>query len=261
MAEDSKEYSNEQKTALFNIEDQDKFLIQSEVAVQRIFTEIARDRDIVTGYFNNGTQHILTAVLGVLPDHDRLVLDYSQDEKINQQVLEYGRLVCTTRHDRIRIKFSCEGIQLAKYQDRKALSCPIPEFLYRLQRREFFRVDMPVAHPIICRIPQAGGDPLELPVMDMSVGGLRLQIENQEFNPELKELLTGCGIKLPELGFIAIDLEVRNIMDRTLVDGRQARHIGCAFAGLGMEKNVTIQRFLHQVQVEQKAKAVSNNRS
>jgi c-di-GMP-binding flagellar brake protein YcgR len=261
MAEHDKEYSEEQKTELFSAEDQDKFLVQSEVAVHRIFTEIKRDRDIVTGYFNNGRQHILTAVLGVLPDHDRLVLDYSQDEKLNQQVLEYGRLVCTTRHDRIRIKFTCEGIQLAKYQDQKALSCPIPKSLYRLQRREFFRVDMPVSQPVICRIPQAGNDPLELPVIDMSVGGLRLQTEILGFKPELKEILTGCGIELPELGFIAIDLEVRNTMDRTLVDGRQVRHIGCAFAGLGMEKNVTIQRFLHKIQVEQKAMAVNDNRS
>lgn len=255
------EYSNEHKIELFTIEDQEQFLVQSEVAVHKIFTEMVRDRDIVTGYFNNGTQHILTAILGVLPDHDRLVLDYSQDEKLNQQLLEHGQLVCATRHDRIRIKFTCEGIQLAKYQNQKAFSCPIPESLHRFQRREFFRVDMPVIQPIICRIPREGADPLELPILDMSVGGLRLQTENLGFEPELKEILTGCGIELPEFGFIAMDLEIRNTINSTLVDGRQIRCIGCAFVGLNMEKNVTIQRFLHKIQVEQKAKAVSDNRS
>ena len=254
------EYSSKHKLELVTLENQDEYLVESEVAIQRIFKEMVRDRDIVTGYFNNGTQHILTAILGVLPDHDRLVLDYSQDEKVNQQILKYGRLVCATRHDRIRIKFSCENVQLAKYQDQKALSCPIPRSLYRFQRREFFRVDMPVAQPIICRVPQAG-DPLELPILDMSVGGLRLQTENLGFEPELKTLLTGCGIELPEFGFIAMDLEVRNTINSTLVDGRQVRRIGCAFAGLSMEKNVTIQRFLHKIQVEQKAKAVSGNRA
>mgnify|MGYP002713138180 CR=1 FL=1 len=125
----------------------------------------------------------------------------------------------------------------------------------RVQRREFFRVSVPVAAPILCRIPRPDGQALELPVVDLSCGGIGLIAPSAGVGLELRETLADCIIELPEFGTLSVNLQVRNMRGHRQSNGEQAQRIGCAFVGLTMDRNALIQRYIHKVQVEQKALA------
>lgn len=241
------------RTELFDYEEQEKYLLYSRTAIINVLHELTKRPDIITAYFNNGREYILTAVLSVIPDRDLVVLDYGADEKQNRRLLEHGRVVCVTKHDNISIKFSLEGVQRAKFQERQALAAPVPETLFRLQRREYYRVPTSTLNPLKCFVPQPDGSELLVNVADISCGGVGLVDPRNTFAPEVGTILGGCRIELPEYGNLHCDLQVRNTFMQRQNDGNQVRRIGCAFIALPVDKNALIQRYIHRVQVELKA--------
>ena len=58
------DYTNAQKTAIDSIEDHDRYLLRSEAEIRGQLLKLAKKPDIITAYFNNGSNFILTAVLG-----------------------------------------------------------------------------------------------------------------------------------------------------------------------------------------------------
>ena len=248
------DYESAERVPLDTIEEHERYLIHSRLEIQRVLNDLRKRPDIITAYFNQGKEYLLTAVLDVLPDRDLVVLDYGPDEKQNQRALDSERLVCVTKHQNIDIKFTCHGLKRARYQGDHVFAAPIPESLYRLQRREYFRVPMPSVDPVVCEIPRGEEEPLGLPLVDLSVGGMGLLDREYHLDVELRTTLPGCRIELPEFGLLECDLEVRNIVQRPGRDGNsQVRRIGCAFRGLAMDQHVLIQRYVHKAQVEQKA--------
>jgi len=245
------DYDNEQKTELFSVEDHEKYLIYSRTEISRVLNELSKRPDIITAYFNGGKEYLLTAVLAVLPDRELVVLDYGPDERTNRRVLDAERLICVTKHNNIDIRFNCTTPQRAKFQEKQAFAAPIPESLFRLQRREFFRVSTPITSPVVLQIPQEEGTLLELNVADLSCGGLGLLDPDGMLPAEPLTELKGCVLFLPD-ETLTLDLQIRNRIRHTLRDGRQVTRIGCAFVNLPLNQNAVIQRYIHRLQVEQK---------
>lgn len=248
------EHADEQKTTLFDDGDEDRFLLTSKFAINNVLLDLGKRPEIITAYFNHGKEYILTAVLGVMPDRDLLVLDYGAVESQNRRLLEYGRATCVTRHESISIKFSCEILQTARFQGRQAFAARLPETLYRKQQREFFRVALPRINPYRCHLDVPGYGSFSLNVCDISVGGLSLIEPDLKFDPEIGTLLPGCRAELGDNETFTVDLKVRNTLLITQNDGKQVRRIGCSFEGLLVDKSAQIQRLIHKIQLEQKAK-------
>lgn len=245
----SEEHHN-QRTALFEIQDQ--YLLHSKPEISRVLRDLAKKPDIITAYFDGGTRYFLTAILGVLPDRDLLVLDYSPDEELNELALRTQRLVCVTRHEHVSVRFTCAGLQRAKYQGRPVLAAPLPESVYRPQRREYFRVVTPTVSPLRVRVPKPGADPVELVVLDLSCGGAGMHDPAQAFAAQPGELIKGCGLELPGFGFITFDLEIRNNVPTRRSDGSPLMRIGGQFRGLSNDGTALLQRYLHKLQLETK---------
>lgn len=251
---DMAEQAADKKTELFDGGDDERFLLASKAAITNVLIELSKRPDILTAYFNHGKEYILTAVLAVIPERNLLVLDYGADEKLNQRLLACGRAVCVTKHDNISIKFSCDILQRAKFQDRHAFAAALPESLFRQQRREFFRVALPHINAVKCHIPLSDQPEVALTMTDISCGGVGLLATTHQFNPELGTVLAGCRAELPDSGTLVFDLVVRNNSLVTQNDGSQVRRIGCAFHGLPLDKSAIIQRLVHRMQIAQKAK-------
>lgn len=247
------EYDIAKKTSLVSAADQEQYLVKSRLELVRVLSELTKRPDIITAYFDSGQQYILTAVLGVIEERNLIVLDYGPDEMLNQRALEFGQLVCVTKHDRIDTRFTVTNLQRAKYQDRQVLAAPLPETVYRLQRREYFRVHTPVANPLKCKVPVKGGSPLVLDVVDISVGGLGLVDYSLELEMEAHEVIKGCTIDLPHFGELRVDLQIRNFSLQPYNNEGQIRRIGCAFFELPTKKHTKIQRYINKLQIDQKA--------
>ena len=243
------EQDHSQRTALFDIQEQ--YLLRSKPEITRVLRDLAKRPDIITAYIDGGTRFFLTAVNGVLPERDMVVLDYGTDEALNTLVLQAEHLVCVTRHEHVSVRFTCTNLQRAKYQGHPVFAAPLPESVYRPQRREFFRVATPTVAPLKVRVPRPDADPLELTVVDLSCGGAALYDPEQSFSPAPGDLIEGCGMELPGFGFITFDLEIRSQLPDMRGGTAQVR-FGIQFRGLTNDGTALLQRYLHKLQLDSK---------
>jgi c-di-GMP-binding flagellar brake protein YcgR len=245
------DYDPTQKTELFEPKNAEQYLLWSRPEIMRVLRDLAKKPEIITAWFDGGGRYFLTAVLGVLPEQGLVVFDCASDERTNELALNAERLVCVTRQDHITVRFSVSGLQKARFQGRSALAAPLPESVYRPQRREYFRVVTPTVNPLRVHIPQEQGEWL-LPVVDLSCGGVGIYDPRNEFPAEPGHAFRDCRLDLPGFGQIGFNLQVRNIIQVRQLEGVAIKRIGCQFEGLAIDANALLQRYLHKLQLEAK---------
>ncbi len=243
------DYLNAEKTAIDSVEDHDRYVLHSEGEIRNQLLSLAKKPDIITAYFGGGKHFFLTAVLGVLKDRNLVVLDIGPDDEITEKAIKSNRLVCTARSMGVPIKFSVEGLQSAKYQNRSAIAANMPETLFRKQRREFFRVQVPRINAPLCTIrPDKKSDPLTLQIVDISAGGLCFIAHEEIFKPEMFSIYRDCLIQLPEFGEFRVDVEVRNKGVFFTGKNEAIPRIGVAFLNVSMQTNLYLQRYIYHLQ-------------
>jgi c-di-GMP-binding flagellar brake protein YcgR len=242
------DYQNAEQTALGEIAEHERFLLRSEGEIRSQLLNLAKKPDIITAYFNEGKSFILTAVLGVVKERNLVVLDVGPDNATTQRAIDADRLVCTTKHQGVPIKFICTRLQRAKYQGKPAIAAPLPEQLYRLQRREFFRVQLPRINAPTCDIALGKEGTVSLKIVDLSVGGACLIDPEGVFQPQMMQRFSGCRIRLPDYGELQVDLQIRNQGRHFSANNEPVPRYGAAFENLSMSDNLFLQRYLYQLQ-------------
>lgn len=241
------DYHNAEQTEISAIEVHDRFLLRSPAEIRTELVNLAKKPDIITAYFNDGREFILTAVLGVLAERGLLVMDVGPDDTITRRAIASGKLVCTTRSMGVPVKFTCTGLQGAKFQGQQAIAAALPDNLYRQQRREYFRVMVPRIQSPTLQLTTADGKNFSLKVLDLSLGGLGITDQEDRFQPETLSEFGDCRLHLPEFGEMDVHIQIRNHGKYHTSTGSISRY-GAAFVNLGMSGNLQLQRYLYHLQ-------------
>ncbi len=240
--------SKDNKTNPSVVDNYEKYLLHGRGAIIQKLRQLAKSHSLITAHFGGGQHSLLTAVLEVLPEKEVVVLDYGANEKINRKILEASRIVFKTQYEGITAQFTVDRVQRAKRHGKTTFACPLPESLLWVQRREFYRVRVPLGDPVFCEIPVGDEEPLSLRIIDISVGGVGLEDAENRLDVELEQHLPGCKLKLGEHGDALVNLEVRNFVPLNPDDPAAGRRIGCQIHDLAMDMNTIIQRYIHAVE-------------
>lgn len=229
----------------------EKYVLHNKSEIRAQLIGLARQPDIITAYYNEGKQYMLTAVLGVIDERGLLVLDFGPDEATTRKAIASDRLVCTTKHDGIQIRFSCENLKSARFKALPAIAAPIPDSMYRLQRREYFRVVTPKLNGPRCQVidPETA-EAYSFSVCDLSVGGVGM-ISPDNFPAEVGEVFKNCRLYLPEHGQVSVNIEIRNVGTHITKSGEQLPRYGARFIGLSVADNANLQRYIFHLQTMQ----------
>lgn len=236
------------------VTDLERFRVDSRREILRVLGDLARNLQLVTAYFNEGDDFILTSVLRLDEDDNRLVLDYGPDETLNQRLLTARRVLFVTRHNQVRVQFSSESIQKAIYQGAAAFVIPLPTTIIRIQRREYYRLAVPIGRHLNLHLATADGDTITAHIVDISVGGIGI-IEppaGRQHGWDSGTVLPNCRIDLPEEGVIQTDIEIRNRYQVNSQHGEPVFRIGCRLLNLDSRSNTTILRYIHRMEVERR---------
>jgi flagellar brake protein len=208
-------------------------------------------REMVTVYFGRGAQFLLTKLISADVDKKRFCFDPGPNPEINQQVLLSERTVFVAAPDGIKTQFVCGRPREGQDKSGRLFICDFPAALIKMQRREYFRVDTPIANPIQCQI----GLPVrrKLPLHDVSLGGLSFLSASPLPEMQRMALLTDCRIDLPGHGALTFDLEVRNQHPHWRAGGGQQLIIGCRFLNISPRMQNLLQRYLIQLERERRA--------
>jgi c-di-GMP-binding flagellar brake protein YcgR len=235
-------------TLVDQVGDDDKFRIYSRMEIVNILQAVAADRELVSIGFGGSQDFILSAILAVNPDFEEVVLDYGADQAAMQKLLASNRLRFTTQLDHVRILFQTDLVAATSFEGSPAFRTPLPASLLRLQRRDAYRLKIPLSRPVMCDMPAAdtGAGRVRVRVRDISAGGVGLV----DYPPSMR-LVPGtvrkdCRIVLPELGTLTADLEVMHATADV-----ESRRCGCRFVGLSQAMANLIQRYITKIEREQ----------
>lgn len=230
-------------------ENQENYLVESKAGVIAKLKQLIKHHCMVTATFNNGNLSINTQVLEVLKDMDLVALDYGASEAMNLQLLKATRVFFKTELDGITVQFDADSVTRAKLHDDPVFAIPIPASLLWIQRREFFRVPIPIGAPAYCEVKQIDGSYRKYKLFDISAGGLSLHDEYKDPDYEEGHVLSACKLELPDHGHDTVNLKVQNSFPAEKGKPGAGRRVGCEFVGIGMSFGATIQRYIHSVEL------------
>jgi c-di-GMP-binding flagellar brake protein YcgR len=142
-------------------------------------------------------------------------------------------------------------VTLCTYEKLPALRFAIPKSLTRLQRREHFRVPMPIANPVKCIVPSTSAndpEPISTHIVDISCGGVALAETRGLIDTEPGKILNDCRLLLPEADAVITSLEVRNTAQIRLQSGAFQTRLGCKFVDLPNDMAARLQRFVMDIE-------------
>lgn len=266
MAETEARTDSTPAPTAFELEQTDaysKYLLYSKSEILAILRTLIQKGSMITAYFDQGRSFLLTSIIALTADNHSFILDMGSDDAMNRKALVADHLVFTTMVDKVKVQFSLNNLTLTQHEGRPAFLARTPETVLRLQRREFFRLSTPLANPVklstTLRLPDASTLALELPLLDISGGGIGLLVTTDQA-PYFQrgDLLDECKIVLPDEGVLVATLCVRNLIDVTMRSGAHHFRVGCEFVNLSAARASLVQRYITRVERDRRARLSGN---
>ncbi|HUW26447.1 MAG TPA: flagellar regulator YcgR PilZN domain-containing protein [Gallionella sp.] len=225
--------------------DDDKHRISSAREIGFILQHIAREGTRVALYYGGANNFILTTLLEA--DTEGLWLEQSQNTPGNRRILESKKLIFVSSHLQVKIQFTATQVSSVEHQGYPAFYLPLPDSIYRLQRREHYRVQTPISEPLLCVIGTE--KPVfkslrEFTIVDISVGGVGLACSTTDTEMIPGAFFSDCHIELPEVGAITGTVEVKNLVALTSPPGQERKRAGCEFKELDAQSATLLQRYV-----------------
>lgn len=235
--------------------DIDSFTITSRSEIVFYLHQLINDQEPLSVMFDEGRESMLTMALDLDEAKDQLVLDWGGSQETNQRLLKATSTSFVANPLGVRNLFQTAGVRSTTYQGKPAFITALPKKYVRLQRREYFRLVLPITQRPPCRMKIRQGSEeraLTAAVIDLCVGGVGLEIKGS-LSLELGTVIPKVMIDLGKSGVIHADLEVRYV-GQMMRGVEHVTRLGCQFVKLARTEDVMVQRFITHVQREQRAR-------
>lgn len=172
----------------------------------------------------------------------------SQDDPHLQQIVQSDEAVVVGYLDAVKLQFDANDLVLVHGERRSALSCALPDVIYRFQRRGSYRVRPVLRSSPVARLrhPELAEMNLALRVLDVSLGGcaLFLPADVPPLNPGIT--LNGVELDLDADTRFTTTLRLQH-MSSINADAKGLR-IGCEMLRLPADAERQLQRYIDQTQ-------------
>jgi len=234
------------------------YRIRSHQEILTLLRSLTERSQLLNMNFDGDAGSLMTAILKVEEAEGRLIVSGAQDALTNERIADSGEVRFETLLNHVPIMFSVERVTLCAYQNSPALSMAQPDSLIRMQRREDFRVAIPVMAPVRCtiRIPHENGrgvSLVELALHNVSGGGIAIIDEAMALDDTVGRIYRECQIDVPGVSRIVTNLQIRNSCQVRLASGRTVRRLGCMFLNLPRPMLEALQRYTLKLEHEQNA--------
>lgn len=224
-----------------------RFAIHSRPEILFLLRTIHKRKLLVHLDLPDSRHCVITSVLAVDEARNALILDIARDETLNRELLAGNGAEFRCSIDGVAVSFVMGAVRACDWDRLPALCVSFPASLIRLQRREHFRVALPVANPVQCIVPPLTDNALEpiiAHIIDIGCGGVAIAESSGRLETETGRTLPECRLLLPQVGMIVTTLEVWNTAQVRLHNGAYQTRLGCSFAYLPNDRLASLQRFI-----------------
>lgn len=241
---------------LLSNDEYSKYLLQSKNEMAPVLRGLIDAVSQVTMFFHEGRDMVLTSLISA--DDNYVVLDVGPSAEMNRRALDAEKLFCVTQLEKVKIQFVLRGLTKIEAGGRPAFRAKLPESMMRLQRREFFRLSLPIARPLKATVglptPRGIVQNTEVVVADISGGGLGLVGLSVDIPVESGLEMSIQRLELPEVGIISGKIKVCSVTELTNRMGLRTKRAGCEFVSLPGPSQTLIQRYIIKIERERKAR-------
>ncbi|MCD7097092.1 flagellar brake protein [Stenotrophomonas sp. MMGLT7] len=235
----------------------ERFLLRNPLQIRSLLSAMIEQRSLVSAHIS-GRDQAFPSVLLEVDDDDFLWLDASPSRAVNLTAELAEHLLCFAQLHKVKVRFHVAGQELHTRDGHPAFRVPLPESVHHLQRREFYRLETPVAHPPTCRfrLQDIGGEVRELTlrVLDMSGGGLAVALPCDGPTLATHGTYADCVLNLPDHPPIVLALTVCNQFGQTLANGQETRRVGMRFEHLPRGADEAILRYIFRIERQRNAR-------
>lgn len=240
--------------------EEENFSIVSAKEIEYILLNIAESGSRAALYYGNANYFILTTIMGA--DNSGFWLEQSPNSIDNRRIIESDDLFLVSSHLATKVQFDAGRAYGVEYDGYPAFYFFMPKKIYRLQRRECFRLNLPPSELLRCVIPAQPGksnadkskkpQSHQIAIMDISIGGIKLTCAEDDIDLEPGQTYENCQIDLPNVGTINIAITVKNLTALTTKSNQTIKRAGCAFTKIDGASRILLQRYVTNLQRAEK---------
>ncbi|TRX00563.1 flagellar brake protein [Candidatus Methylobacter oryzae] len=215
---------------------------------------LLKNKCLLSVRFGEGKAFFLTAILEIDEKNNSIVFDYGPKEALNQQLLKAPRIIFEADFAGIKASFKGSNVQQILYNGEPAFTMLIPESIFWMQRREYFRVKSPRSKGSYCQLNLQGQDPVNLLLYDISLTGFSVLNTSTKISDLLipGTQLEKCKLVLSGAGedIIAFKICSKLIINPDKIAALKIQKIGCLFTQITPVFESVVQRYINQLQRE-----------
>ncbi|MDT3677600.1 MAG: flagellar regulator YcgR PilZN domain-containing protein [Burkholderiaceae bacterium] len=232
-----------------------QYRIEGEFAVRAVFRELMSRRSLVTLYpEGRADDALVTRIVHVAPDG--VELDASGQPRSAAALRDARYAIGVAFPENVKTQFRLESMSVADERpaDDNAkpvalvttLQAPVPAEIYRLQRREAFRVRPPLEDEVYCVQRVGIGRELRHRLIDLSAGGLSLRLAADETPPAPGRIWRQSRIETATSLVIPCELVVRGVYEDAALGGD--RRVAFAFHAMPTEVLRRVQMYVLDIE-------------
>ena len=229
------------------------YLIRNKQQIINHLNLLIKQKCLITLYFGEN-ESFLTTLVAIDPEKNILIFDYGPKEYLNQRVPHTIEVDFRTVYAGIQVAFEGSKIKKAKHLGEAVFSMPVPETIMWRQRRQFYRVKSPLSKASFLRLTLEDYPPAELKLYDLSITGFSFLYDPDELagiltlHSEFKD----CRLILENTAEDTVSFEIFNIIPLNPNKPDKTKKIGCKFTSITPVFESGIQRYMQQIERENK---------
>lgn len=227
-----------------------RFRIGSRSEIVSILRELLAKHALVAAS-GGGDAQIITTILSISPEAGEIVFDWGGTERVADKLMAAARVHFETSLDQVRVRFASGPPTPAFFDGEAAFRVAIPEFVFRIQRRDSYRLKVPASLRALLEIEAfSSQEPAWMTVHDLSETGARVSGLRKDRAVVAGERYERCRLVLPELTPITVGVEVVHVA----AQGNGAPRCGVRFLAIPERDAATIRRFIARVERDRRTR-------
>ncbi len=226
------------------------YRVHSQLEAQAVLRQLLDKRIALTMSLDRDPKRFVISQLVALDDaHSQLFFDRAFNDGRADHLAAAGAVTVVGFIDHIKVQFGLAALRATQRDGEAVFESDGPTVLYRLQRRNAYRVRPLESHPSHCLVPIPGrtGQFEEVKVLDISVGGLLVEVPASLHGVTRNQALSGCFLHLPGHTAFRCDFAIRHVHEA--IDARGMRRLGLDFIRLGSQDERTVQVYVNALDI------------
>jgi c-di-GMP-binding flagellar brake protein YcgR len=190
----------------------------------------------------------VTTLAAIEPQKDLVLFDPAPSEHLNSHLLSASKVEFNANFSGIKVHFQGSNIKKTQLGGETFFSMPIPQSIQWMQRRQFYRVRLPLLRSTLVKIVVEDQFLADLPFYDISISGFAMVNEFSGLSHffEKGRKFTGCQLILENFLNQEIEFEVMHVLAFNPNQPDSAQKIGCKFIALKPAAESGIQLYMQR---------------